>query len=88
MVILNIFVFALDSGEMNSGDENTHSDKNKKRTIKTRAQIEALEKFYDGKLFLLIMLCIGVFYHPILIVLQRIINKNVLLFQNTNILQS
>lgn len=58
MVILNIFVFALDSGEMNSGDENTHSDKNKKRTIKTRAQVEALEKFYDGKLFLLIMLCI------------------------------
>ncbi|XP_031100986.1 uncharacterized protein LOC116004924 [Ipomoea triloba] len=36
-----------DSGEMNSGDENTHSDKNKKRTIKTRAQVEALEKFYD-----------------------------------------
>ncbi|VFQ88300.1 unnamed protein product [Cuscuta campestris] len=32
---------------MNSGDDKTHSGKTKKRTIKTPAQVEALEKFYD-----------------------------------------
>ncbi|CAH9070591.1 unnamed protein product [Cuscuta europaea] len=35
------------SGDLNSGDDKTHSDKTKKRTIKTPTQVEALEKFYD-----------------------------------------
>ncbi|GAA0142356.1 hypothetical protein LIER_03273 [Lithospermum erythrorhizon] len=38
---------SIESSEMPSEDDKALSDKNRKRTLKTKSQIDALEKFYD-----------------------------------------
>lgn len=41
---------------MHPEDDKALSEKNKKRIVKSRAQVEALEKFYNGKLLVMIYL--------------------------------
>lgn len=47
-------MFFLESCEMHPEDDKALSEKNKKRIVKTHAQVQALEKFYNGKLAVLI----------------------------------
>lgn len=63
---------------MHPEDDKALSEKNKKRIVKTHAQVQALEKFYNGKLVFLIDLVlqfICVMVTTLLLVLS---------YQNTN----
>lgn len=42
------FIYTLDSREIHSEDDKGHVGKLKARIIKTPAQVEGLEKFYEG----------------------------------------
>ena len=51
----NYFLFLLESSEVHSEENKVSSEKDKKRRLKTPAQVMALERFYNGMITYLVI---------------------------------